>query len=51
MGSRPHPIVLDAEQRARLEAVVHQGRAPARDHAGAHLGRSRDQSAKRNNDM
>ena len=30
MGPRLHPIMLDAEQRARLEAVVNQGRAPAR---------------------
>lgn len=30
MGPRLHPIVLDAEQRARLETVVSQGRSPAR---------------------
>jgi len=30
MGPRLHPIVLDAEQRARLEAVVTQGRSSAR---------------------
>jgi len=30
MGPRLHPILLDAEQRARLEAVVTQGRSPAR---------------------
>jgi transposase len=30
MGPRLHPVVLDAEQRARLEAVVSQGRSPAR---------------------
>ncbi len=30
MGPRLHPIVLDAEQRAQLEAVVTQGRWPAR---------------------
>jgi transposase len=30
MGPRLHPIVLDSEQRAQLEAVVSQGRSPAR---------------------
>ena len=30
MGPRLHPIVLDAEQRARLEAVVTHGQSPAR---------------------
>lgn len=30
MGPRLHPIVLDAAQRARLEAVISQGRSPAR---------------------
>ncbi len=30
MGPRLHPIVLDAEQRTQVEAVVTQGRSPAR---------------------
>jgi hypothetical protein len=30
MGPRLHPIVLDAEQRVRLEAVVTHGQSPAR---------------------
>ena len=30
MGPRLHPIVLDAEQRRQVEAVVTQGRSPAR---------------------
>jgi len=30
MGPRLHPIILDAAQRARLDAVISQGRSPAR---------------------